>query len=79
MSGATLMNNFISIFQIMCMGLGMGTSVLTSRFFGMHDRNSMKKAANLMMRTQLVIASPFAVVRQSCLPGSRGFIQQTAR
>ena len=35
MSSATLANNFISMFQIMCMGFGMGASVLTSRFYGM--------------------------------------------
>ena len=61
MSGATLANNFISIFQIMCMGMGMGASVLTSRFFGMQDVLSLKKAVNLMFRLELVVASLFAL------------------
>ena len=61
MSGATLANNFISIFQIMCMGMGMGASVLTSRFFGMQDELSLKKAVNLMFRLELVVASLFAL------------------
>lgn len=62
MSGVTLANNFISIFQIMCMGIGMGASVLTSRFFGMKEQNSLKKAVVLMIRLEFVIASLFALV-----------------
>lgn len=61
MSGATLANNFITIFQIMCMGLGMGASVLVSRFFGMKDKHSMKKAVNIMFRVLFVVASLFAL------------------
>ncbi|SFC86842.1 MATE family efflux transporter [Butyrivibrio sp. YAB3001] len=61
MSGATLANNFISIFQIMCMGLGMGASVLVSRFFGMKDKISMKKAVNIMFRLLFLVASAFAL------------------
>ncbi len=61
MSGATLANNFISVFQVMCMGMGMGANVLISRFFGMKDQNSMKKAVNLMFRLEFVIATCFAV------------------
>ena len=61
MSGATLANNFITIFQIMCMGLGMGASVLVSRFFGMRDRLSMKKSVVIMMRLLLIVATGFSV------------------
>ena len=59
MSGATLANNFINIFQICCMGLGMGASVLTSRFWGMKDMVSLKKAINIMYRLTFVIAGMF--------------------
>nr|WP_242845528.1 MATE family efflux transporter [Butyrivibrio sp. WCE2006] len=62
MSGATLANNFITIFQIMCMGLGMGASVLVSRFFGMNDRLSMKKSVNIMFRMLFIVATFFSVV-----------------
>lgn len=62
MSGATLANNFITIYQIMCMGLGMGASVLVSRYFGMRQQDNMKKAINIMLRLQLVVASVFALV-----------------
>ncbi len=60
MSGATLANNFITIFQIMCMGLGMGASVLVSRFYGMQDRQNMKKSVLIMFRLLLVTATLFA-------------------
>jgi putative MATE family efflux protein len=62
MSGATLANNFITIFQIMCMGLGMGASVLVSRFFGMRDQLSMKKSVNIMFRILLAVATVFSAV-----------------
>ena len=62
MSGATLANNFITIYQIMCMGLGMGASVLVSRFYGMKQQADMKKAINIMFRLQLLIAGVFAIV-----------------
>ena len=61
MSGATLANNFINIFQIMCMGLGMGASVLVSRFFGMKDKLSMKKSEIIMFRLLLIVATCFSV------------------
>lgn len=61
MSAATLANNFIMIFQIMCMGLGMGASVLTSRFFGSNDLIQAKKATNIMFRLLFVIATLFSI------------------
>lgn len=61
MSGVTLANNFISIYQIMCMGLGMGACVLTSRFFGMGNQRSLKKTVVLMFRLEFVIATIFAI------------------
>ena len=61
MSGATLANNFIGLFQVMCMGFGMGASVLTSRFYGMKAAESMKKAVNIMFRLELIVASLFAI------------------
>lgn len=68
MSGATLANNFISLFQIMCMGFGMGASVLTSRFYGMKERNSLKKAINIMVRLEFIVATLFAIAT-ALIPG----------
>ena len=68
MSGVTLANNFITIYQIMCMGLGMGACVLTSRFFGMGDQNSLKKTVVLMFWLEFLIATVFSLVT-ALLPG----------
>lgn len=61
MSGVTLANNFITIYQICCMGLGMGAGVLTSRFWGMKDVKNIKKAVNIMLRLAVGIATLFAI------------------
>lgn len=66
MSAATLANNFISIYQIMCMGLGMGASVLVSRYFGMGNAENMKKAVNIMFRMEFVIATLFSIFTVLC-------------
>lgn len=60
MSGATLANQFINIFQICCMGLGMGASVLTSRYWGMKNMESLKKSVVLMHRMMFVLALLFS-------------------
>ena len=62
MSGASLANNFITIFQICCMGLGMGALVLTSRFWGMQDRVSLKKSVNIMYRLTFLVMALFTAV-----------------
>lgn len=49
-SASSLANQFITIYHIACMGIGMGASVLVSRFFGMEDWNSLKKAITIMLR-----------------------------
>ena len=62
MSGATLANNFIAFFHTCCMGLGMGASVLTSRYWGMKAEESLKKSVILMYRLVLFIAVLFSVL-----------------
>lgn len=62
MSGATLANSFIGIFQICCMGIGMGASVLISRYWGMKDMGSLKKSVALMHRITFALASFFCAV-----------------
>ena len=69
MSGATLANNFITIFQIMCMGLGMGASVLVSRFFGMKEKQNMKKSVNIMFRL-LIVSLPRVLCEEAEIPNS---------
>lgn len=60
-SASALANQFINIFQICCMGMGMGASVLTSRFWGMGDKNSLRKAVTIMLRLCFTIGLLFTL------------------
>jgi len=48
LSATSLANSFISIYQIFCMGLGMGASVLVSRYWGMKNSARMRLMQNLL-------------------------------
>lgn len=61
LSASTLAGQFINIFMICCMGIGMGASVLTSRFWGMKDGGSLKKAVTIMLRFCLIFSLVFTV------------------
>lgn len=61
LSGSSLANNFISIFQILCMGMGFGTAVMTSQFWGSKDIPSIKASVTIMYRINIVIALCFTV------------------
>ena len=55
-------NQFIGIFHIFCMGIGMGASVLVSRYFGMKDKDSLKKTVAIMLRLCLAMSLLFCVI-----------------
>ena len=69
LSATSLANSFISIYQIFCMGLGMGASVLVSRYYGMKMSGDDPEAADLalkqtvclMLRLTLILATGFAL------------------
>lgn len=61
LSAVSLANQFINIFHIFCMGIGMGASVLVARYYGMKDKDSLKKTITIMLRLCLVMASLFCV------------------
>ena len=61
LSAVSLANQFISIFQIFCMGIGMGASVLVARYFGMKDNLSLKKTVSIMLRLVLIMSTIFCV------------------
>ena len=72
LSATSLANSFISVFQILCMGLGMGASVLVSRYWGMKKVAENEKAAEessralkqtvcLMIRLNVFLAALFAL------------------
>ena len=77
LSAVSLANSFISIYQIFCMGLGMGASVLVSRYWGMKLSETSKSAAEtalkqtvcLMLRLTLFLASLFAAA-MLIMPGT---------
>lgn len=61
LSASALAVSFISFYNICCMGLGMGASVLVSRFWGMKDLDSLRKTIALMLRFTVVIGLVFTI------------------
>ncbi|MBP5746634.1 MAG: MATE family efflux transporter, partial [Lachnospiraceae bacterium] len=72
LSATSLANSFISIYQIFCMGLGMGASVLVSRYWGMKTSakdeadaesasRALKQTVCLMLRLTVILATVFAL------------------
>lgn len=62
LSAATLAGQFINMFQICCMGIGMGASVLTARFWGMREIGSLKQAVTIMLRIGALFTLCFTLV-----------------
>ena len=61
LSASALAVQYIGFYNICCMGLGMGASVLVSRFWGMKDIGALKKAVTLMLRFTLIIGLLFTL------------------
>lgn len=61
LSASSLANQFINIYHICCMGLGMGASVMVSRFWGMRDILSLKKSITIMLRLCIAFGLAFTV------------------
>ena len=68
LSASALGGQFINLFQIFCMGLGMGASVLTSRYWGMKELPSLRMAVTIMLRLVLCLSSVFTLATV-CSPG----------
>lgn len=68
LSGSSLANDFINIFQILCMGMGGGAAVLTAQYWGRKDIDSLKRALAIMLRLALGIAVLFTLVT-AAFPG----------
>ena len=68
LSSVSLANQFISIYHIFCMGLGMGASVLVSRYWGMKQKDpepamkALRKTISLMVRLTISLAAIFALL-----------------
>lgn len=61
LSAVSLANQFITIFHIFCMGIGMGASVLVARYYGMQDKVSLKSTVTIMLRLTLALSVLFCV------------------
>lgn len=68
LSATSLANSFITIYHILCMGIGMGASVLISRYWGMRSYEPkrsnicLKKTICIMIRLTLFLATIFAIL-----------------
>ena len=58
-AGSSLANQFISIYQVMCLGIGVGATVLTARYWGAKRIDLLKKSVTIMIRIALVLAVLF--------------------
>lgn len=72
LSASSLANQFITLFHICCMGMGMGASVLTARFWGRKDLESLKKSVTIMLRLCFFIATGFALATLAAPAGIMG-------
>lgn len=75
LSATSLANQFINIYHIFCMGLGMGASVLVSRYWGMKEQEpqrameALRRTVCIMVRITVALALGFALA--TCLiPGT---------
>ena len=56
LSASSLANDFINLFQFLCMGVGSGAAVLTAQYYGRQDFANVKKTVTLMLRFIVLIA-----------------------
>lgn len=68
LSASSLAGQYINLFHIFCLGIGMGASVLTSRFWGSRDLVSLKKSVALMLRLAALFITVFTLVT-AVMPG----------
>lgn len=61
LSASSLAGQFINLFEIVCMGVDMGASVLTARFWGMQDKVNLRKSITLMLRLGLLLMTAFTL------------------
>ena len=59
LSGSTQANQFITLYTFVTMGISMGASVLSSRYWGARDLVSLKKVITIALRFSLALALCF--------------------
>ena len=68
LSATNLSNQFFSLYQIMCMGLGGGAAVMTAQAWGRKDQEGIHKSLTIMLYLTLAIGTVFTVLTL-ILPG----------
>lgn len=69
LSASSLANEFLSIFMILCFGIGGGAGVLTAQYWGAQDIPSLKKVVSIMLWITLSIAALFTALA-ALIPGA---------
>ncbi|NTV78826.1 MAG: MATE family efflux transporter [Clostridiales bacterium] len=67
LSAVALANQFVSIYQCSCMGIGQGASIMTSRFWGMKNNKAIKQTITITTRICLVLGILFTILTY-CFP-----------
>ncbi|MCD7807265.1 MAG: MATE family efflux transporter [Lachnospiraceae bacterium] len=67
LSSSSLATQFITVFTFMCMGISMGSSVLTSRFWGADNQEALHKVITIAIRFCLGLGIIFTIIN-ACFP-----------
>ena len=62
MSATMLANQYIALFQFCIMGISMGSSVLTARFWGAGDSKALKQTITIALRIALALSVAVAII-----------------
>ena len=65
-SAGSMAGQYVTLFLACVMGLGMGVTVLTNRYWGMGDREHLHRSVTVMFRWELLLATIFAVIGVLC-------------
>lgn len=62
LSGSSLANDYINLFQILCMGVGCGAGVLTAQYYGREEYDNVRTTVTIMLRVITAIAFGFTLL-----------------
>lgn len=67
LSASSLATQFVTLFTYLCMGISMGASVLTSRYWGARNHDALNKTITVAFRFTVALAAVFTVLNV-CVP-----------
>ena len=59
LSASSLSGEFVSLFMILCFGIGGGAGVLTAQYWGAKDIKSLKEVVTIMLRLMFMVSAVF--------------------